>query len=307
MGRAHLEVLKSSPYFRVVGVASHTGVSAQRLAKEFRVENHGSDWKEMASATGARACVVTVSHLLNEKITSEAIGAGLHVLAEKPVSLDAASIRKLHLLAQQQGVQVLVGMNRRYYPSILEAINTVKYYGKIIGITILAPDPVAPYRSMGTYDSLVYDEWLKMNTIHAIDLFQMIGGDILDFQIYKTNVSEHRECSLTASLRFKDKLLGTFVSHSSYGGMQDWQVIIAGEGIQANIGPLEQATLKLDRSPAYAVSSAKRNDGLKPGLYEQATAFSEAINTEMLVWPSCDLEEHAKTIEFIESMKALKD
>ena len=64
--------------------------------------------------------VATVNSTLAE-ITSAAIGAGKHVVVEKPAGISVAEIDKLVDLERKAGVAVRVGFNHRFHPAFLKA------------------------------------------------------------------------------------------------------------------------------------------------------------------------------------------
>jgi len=64
--------------------------------------------------------IVTAPHELHFPIASALLGAGVHVLCEKPLAGTAAEARDLVSTAERRGVQLAVNNTRRLYPSHLK-------------------------------------------------------------------------------------------------------------------------------------------------------------------------------------------
>lgn len=78
-------------------------------------------------ATSDAVDVVMIATLNDSlpRIAEWAIGAGKHVLIEKPGALDSATLRRLEELSISKGVRVRVGYNHRYHPACLKALEII--------------------------------------------------------------------------------------------------------------------------------------------------------------------------------------
>jgi predicted dehydrogenase len=305
MGKAHTAAFRTIPGVEIVGIASRGGVSAAQLASELPGCQSGQDWRALVHELRPHACVVAVSHLFNETITAQVIDLGLHVLSEKPVSLSSAVISSLASKAEEKGVVAMAAMNRRYLPTVATAIDIVRFFGKVLGITALAPDPVRPFRARASYDERVYDNWLRMNTLHVIDLMRLAGGEVAWVSGDARFDQGTEEWSIVATISFDSGALGCFVSHSGAGGM--WELRIHGEGVEAHLSPLERGTLRIGDATPRPLPSGKEPAGIKPGLYAQGMAFVEAIRSGgILAPPASDLNDHARTMKLAEALDDLR-
>ncbi|MBL7860715.1 MAG: Gfo/Idh/MocA family oxidoreductase [Cyclobacteriaceae bacterium] len=299
MGHEHANAFSKNILVEIVAVSSRTSESAMKLAKRFGLAFYGTDWREEARRSNATAAVIAVPHLLTEKTAEEVLEYGLHILVEKPVSLHSVGTKALGRLAESKGLIAMVAMNRRFYSTVLDAILTSKYYGNILALTVIAPDPVSSYRAEGKYDPIVYDEWFKMNTIHIIDLMRLIAGDVLEVNAISNKVGYEK--SRVALVKFKSGISGSFVSINSMGGMNQWELILHGEGVEVRLKPLERGNI------IYADGSSKpivisRKDNMKPGLLAQANTFVNSILLGKVCFPGSDLDDHARTLELAELM-----
>ncbi len=301
MGAAHAAAFSTLSDVEIVGVVSRGGDSAKQLAAKYSIPRWGTSWLDLAAETMPHACVIAVSHLLNETITAEVIEYGLHTLAEKPVSLNSEVIQCLAQKAQTKGLVAMAAMNRRFYPTITAALDIVRFYGPVTGITVIAPDPARPYRATDKYEPEVYDNWHRMNTLHAIDLLRLIGGEVESVYGAAQVSEEIGERSFAVMLRFCTGALGNFISPNSHPGK--WELRIHGDGVEAHLIPLEQGVIQIGNALPVPLPASETSTGLKPGLLDQARAFIESIKYLGLIpSPGSDFSDHACTMRLVEQI-----
>ena len=80
-----------------------------------------SDWQAAVSCEDVHVVVVATTHDALPGITAAAIGAGCHVLVEKPAACHAEDLYPLIQMAQEKQVQVRVGFNHRYHRAFQKA------------------------------------------------------------------------------------------------------------------------------------------------------------------------------------------
>lgn len=298
MGKAHIEAFQGIPHVEIVAVVSRGGASAQRLAEENRIPYFGSNWKKVAELAKPNAGVVAVSHVESDKVCEELIDAGLHILAEKPVGLHSDKIKTLAEKAVAKGLINQVGVNRRYYPSIIASLDLVRFYGNLNGLTILAPDPVAFYKGLGTYDIEVYENWSVMNTIHVLDIINLSLGKPKKISSFKG--VQTQETSFASILEYPDGALCHVICQNNAGGMPDWKLVFHGDGIEVHLGPMEKGYYSVG-DQRFELECPAGNS--KQSLRAQALSFIEAIsNNSALVFPASDFRNHAQSVDIINSM-----
>ncbi len=82
-------------------------------------------------------CVPTGLH---HRVTLDALGAGKHVLLEKPIAATVGQADQMIDAANQSGKLLFVGMTHRFYPEILEAKHLVEEGG--IGEIVMVRDSI---------------------------------------------------------------------------------------------------------------------------------------------------------------------
>jgi predicted dehydrogenase len=304
MGRAHTAAFKTMRDVDIVGIVSGQGERARQLATECGIARWGTHWQNLAHETQPHACVIAVPTPVNETITNDVIEYGLHVLAEKPVALHSQTIRALAHKAKEKGLIAMAAVNRRFYPTVTAALDLVRFYGPVVGVTVMAPDPVRPYQARQQHAPLVYQNWTRANTIHLIDLLRFIGGEVEALSGAMHLHEAIGERCIAASMQFDSGTLGSFLSYSSHAGK--WELRLHGDGVEAHLIPLERGTMKIGQAAPFPLPPSAAADGLKPGLKQQAMAFVESLrDIGAVLPPASDFFDHARTMELVEHLLAL--
>lgn len=95
---------------------------AERLAAMTPGAQATHDWRAALRHAGVDAVVVATTNDALAPVTLEAIGAGKHVLVEKPAARRAEELGPLIEAARAARVCVRVGFNHRHHPAVLKAL-----------------------------------------------------------------------------------------------------------------------------------------------------------------------------------------
>jgi len=306
MAQFHAAAFDQMDDVAIVGIASRTGTSAQRLAEQYHVPYASADWQYMIEVTHPHACVVSVSHSLNEEITRGVIESGVHVLAEKPVAFTSEGAHALAQLAKKHDVLALAAMNRRFFPHMGAAANYVRFWGDIHDIQLIAPDSASWPRASGRIEAFVYDQWLIANTLHAFDLLRLVGGEITSIAGYARIDQTDDRWSIGATLNFENGAMGYVTSFSdSTRTDRSWELHIHTDGVSAHLNPLELCEVDLGRG-SFKLKVRPEPANLKMGIWYQGRAFVEAIYNRHSLSPlASDLHDHARSLELVERLQRL--
>ena len=133
--------LKADPAIKVIAVADAFEDKAQNTAKRLRQEFGarvdlpddrvfaGLDAYQKAIAAGPDLVILTTPPGFRPMMYAAAIKAGKHVFMEKPCCVDAPGFRLLmdtNKLAEEQGLKVGVGFQRRHTPSYVETVKRIQ-------------------------------------------------------------------------------------------------------------------------------------------------------------------------------------
>lgn len=302
MARAHLDVLRSVPGVSVVGLCNRTKATGEQLARDYGIERWFQSADQMLAEAKPDAVIIAVGHASTTDVASLALAAGIPALIEKPAGYSSAETHRLVELAGETNCLNVVGLNRRYYGSIQQALLEVIHQGPITGILVEAHEAIADYRSRGTFEPWLYDNWIVANTIHAIDLLRLIGGELSEVTGFRQKRAEPRGDNFSISMRFESGMVGSFVSH--WNSARGFGLKIFGQGVTAELFPLEEGFISFDTGRRIKLTPTWSDLTFKPGIYGQDTAFLQAVceRRDAPTYPASDLKDHLKTMRLVEQI-----
>lgn len=116
MGTVHANALAALEELDVVAVADPSGDARAMAAVLFPTARLLADPADAFSMAGVEACVLATPTPMHPQQVREAMDAGLHVLCEKPLSLDPGESLLLDQMAVRAGRVLQLGFWRRYAP-----------------------------------------------------------------------------------------------------------------------------------------------------------------------------------------------
>jgi predicted dehydrogenase len=113
-GSHHVRQYAAHPGARLVAVADADPARAAMVAEEYGVEGF-SDYRALIGKVDAVSIATPTS--THHRVATDLMGAGVHVLIEKPIAADTASAAELVDLAARAGVILQVGHIERFSPA----------------------------------------------------------------------------------------------------------------------------------------------------------------------------------------------
>jgi predicted dehydrogenase/threonine dehydrogenase-like Zn-dependent dehydrogenase len=113
----HLPNLKASPFFSIQAVVSGSGASATQLAEKAGAAVATSDLGAALAEPGIDAVLIATRHHLHAEQAIAAAQAGKHIFLEKPMGMTVGQCEAILDAAQEAGVLLTVGFNRRAAPT----------------------------------------------------------------------------------------------------------------------------------------------------------------------------------------------
>ena len=111
---AHLAAVSKLEDAELVGICDIDVPKAQALARRFKVPDVFDDIEDLLKLSKPDAVVICTPNLLHEVHTVTALSAGVHVLCERPLALDAGGVARVKQVYDSGDRVLLVGMNHRY-------------------------------------------------------------------------------------------------------------------------------------------------------------------------------------------------
>ncbi len=116
VGKAHIKQFSDLPGVSVVAVCDQDEKRLTTLAEEYDIEQTYSDFDEMLHSASLDAVAVATPNYTHCALTLKAFQAGLHVLCEKPLAVDAAEAAEMVEAAENAGLKLAVHYNHRMAP-----------------------------------------------------------------------------------------------------------------------------------------------------------------------------------------------
>ena len=132
----HVSFSRAYPGAEIVGVADSSEDSALRLKQRFGIEKHYRDIPSLVEDARPEVIHIVTPPATHFELASQAIGAGCHVLVEKPMCLSPAEGERLFELAQARGVKLCAMHNHFFDPCMLRAREMVESgrLGRVVGV-----------------------------------------------------------------------------------------------------------------------------------------------------------------------------
>lgn len=309
--RNHLEAYRALDGVEVVGLCDVDAQRATEVADAHRIPHAFASVTELlawrgADGRGLDILSVCTPHPTHEAVVTEAAAAGVHVLCEKPISIDLGAAQRMTSACEAAGVTLGVLYQRRFWPAAQRVRAAID--DGTLGTPILGHCSVLLHREHEYYSATDWrGSWatdgggvLMTQGIHYIDLLQWYLGEVTTVFGHGATFrhGEHMETedSAVATLRFASGALATVQASTAATPSLGVQLRITGStGASAQITEFPEGTDgRLDlwaegrhlRSepiwPAEAdpnVELATINGALIPWHREQVADFVRAVRS----------------------------
>lgn len=125
INRAVIPHLKTAPRHRLVAVASRDADRAVAYAREWEIPRAFGQYDALLHSGEIDAVYVSLPNALHVEWTLRAIGAGRHVLCEKPLALTVADVDRVAAAASRAGVVVAEAFMYRHHPQTWRVLELV--------------------------------------------------------------------------------------------------------------------------------------------------------------------------------------
>ena len=186
------------------------------------------DYREMMKKEKLDSVHICLPHYLHFKVTKEAVEKGLNVFLEKPIGLDLKEAEELSEIEEKnENVKICVCLQNRLNRTFEKMTELIKSgeYGTVKGIkgivTWSRPEEyynIKPWRKKLEYAG---GGVMINQTVHTLDLMQLIGGEIREIKGITANLGEHNndfevEDTALAKINFKNGIKGIYFATVTY-------------------------------------------------------------------------------------------
>ena len=113
--RRHCPDILEHPEAALTALCRRNPEQLQQMADHFQVDACFTDYRELVQSEEVDAAVICSPHHLHYEHARAALESNLHVLLEKPITLDPGEGRQLVELAAAKGLALVVGQNPPYW------------------------------------------------------------------------------------------------------------------------------------------------------------------------------------------------
>lgn len=110
----HMPAYRALEDVEILAVADVDPKTAQKAAKQFSVKHVFDDYRDLVAMDEIDAVSVCTPNAFHKDPTVAALGAGKHVLVEKPIAVNAREGEEMLKAAQAAGKILQVGLNNRF-------------------------------------------------------------------------------------------------------------------------------------------------------------------------------------------------
>lgn len=118
---SHIEALHRLPGVRVVALAGSSRPKAEAAAAELGAGKAYGSYGELIDSDEVEVVHNCTPNFLHAKVNAAAMGAGKHILSEKPLAMDSTETALLVRQAEKSQVVSGVCFNYRHYPMVRQA------------------------------------------------------------------------------------------------------------------------------------------------------------------------------------------
>ena len=134
-GQGHTLALRTAG-IDVIGMASRTADVGAKVAQSLEIPHYSADWRGMIADLKPQVVAVATPGGTHREMIGDALEAGCHVFADKPLATTAQDARALYDLAQENRCKTAYAASYWYQPQALYARELVKQgaLGKVLEI-----------------------------------------------------------------------------------------------------------------------------------------------------------------------------
>ncbi len=126
IGKKRAAALAQIKGARLIYACDLDGARAAEVANAYPGCKASKDFNEAIEDSTVHAVIVSTLNSSLAPIALAAAKAGKHVLIEKPGALGSSELKELEKVASAKGVQIRIGYNHRFHPSLLKAREIVE-------------------------------------------------------------------------------------------------------------------------------------------------------------------------------------
>ncbi|MEK4881248.1 Gfo/Idh/MocA family oxidoreductase [Paenibacillus sp. FSL R5-0908] len=232
--KVYLPLLSQHGQVEVVGVLSHSSTTVEQAVNAYRFPKGTTNLDELLS-WDLDAVFVHSPTTTHYDIVTKCLEQGISVYVDKPLSYDLEESRRMAELAENKGLLLGVGFNRRFAPMYVTAKSWLEEAG---GISHCHAIKHRTKLQLGSSRETVHDD-----LIHMLDLLLWLCGD--QYELLRSNLQSNGEGRLVQAsgmLGWEQGSVGMY-SMVREAGVDLEKLELHGNGRSVEVADLDQAML----------------------------------------------------------------
>jgi predicted dehydrogenase len=168
----------------LVAVVNHKAESMEAFAKEFRIPQQYETVEALLKDGNVDALVIATPNYLHALQTIAALNAGMHVMVEKPMAMNAREAEQMCEAAQKSGALLMVAHCWRFDPDVLWLKEQSPKLGKIVRTKGIGVHTHWGPSGWFTQKEFAGGGALADMGIHALDTARFLLGDPRPVAVY---------------------------------------------------------------------------------------------------------------------------
>jgi predicted dehydrogenase len=119
ISKVHAQAARVLPEVELAAVVNHRPESLAEFARAYAIPRQYASVAELLAAGGVDALVVSTPNYLHAPETIAALHAGVHVMVEKPMAMNAAEAEAMCAASEKSGALLMVAHCWRFDPEVL--------------------------------------------------------------------------------------------------------------------------------------------------------------------------------------------
>ncbi|MGZ9584886.1 Gfo/Idh/MocA family protein [Paenibacillus marinisediminis] len=201
---SHAEAIAECPYTELTAVSDIDADRAAQFANKHIISHQYSDYKEMLRSGEVDAVSICLPSGLHADATIAAAEAGVHVLCEKPLDINAERMSAMIAACRTAGVKLGTVFQRRMMNTAVRVKQAID--SGVLGKLVLCDAYLKYYRSQEYYDSAGWrGTWavdgggaLMNQGVHGVDMINWLAGGVSKVFARASALVRHIEVEDTA-------------------------------------------------------------------------------------------------------------
>jgi len=184
IANVHAQAIRAQKTAELVAVAGKFSPKAAAFSKKFGLKRHYETVEDMLKDGDVDALVIGTPNFLHAPQAIAALNAGLHVMVEKPMAMNAREAAKMLETSQKSGARLMVAHCWRFDKDVLWLKSQVGKLGKIIRTKGCGVHVNWGPAGWFTQKALAGGGALADVGIHALDTARFLLGDPQPVSVY---------------------------------------------------------------------------------------------------------------------------